>query len=193
MTMNTNPDTSPSEQTMTLTPDELASLIREGVAAERENRLFNRRIKPVFVAAWKSRAAWFVAGMLCCALLIPFARGTVRLPIPWPFPNLISRKPEAQTIADRSPNDRTKRTELSKAYRTVARNIEAGNFRDTEVSTAVQTALTSLRLETSGILLDDAWSRTATELAALTRDCSNVDALAELLNEIANAFEEPER
>jgi hypothetical protein len=188
MRKKTNTTESPSG-TMTVTKEELAGMIQQGVAAERQNTIFNKRIKPYFVVLWSSRLAWFVAGLLICAMIFPFAEGGTPVNRWFRINPIARRMPDSpQAIAADAPNstesDQRKRQTMVTAFRSVAEQIKEKTI------TAREYAFSALTTETANVLSVPAWKKTMDRIEVLLRSESGLDSFADKLNEISNNMEQ---
>lgn len=149
------------------------------------NSFFAERAKPVFVTVLKRWQTILIIGLLAFIAVRPFVGGTVRLPIPSPSP--IVQKQGIDWIVSQSPDDKTERAKLMKAYRNVAESIESKTI------SSISKASTAIQTQTQDVLPKDAWTKTADRLTGFTDGCSNVDDFGKKLYEIADAFERANR
>jgi len=167
---------------ITITQEELEALIQKKVA---ESSWWRYRISPVVRWMWRSRLAWFMAGMLVAGLIIfPFASGGVEWLRNWQSPiSILSDSPSQ--IASAAPNstesDLTKRQAIVQVYRRTAEHLRQGTI------TSIPNAMTELRMGTINLQTGE-WQRINERLDAYLSKVSDLEVLADKLDEIAEAF-----
>jgi hypothetical protein len=165
-----------------MTQDELESLIQKKVA---ESSLWRYRILPVIRRMRQSRLAWFFAGIFFALLMIPpFTSGGAGWLKIWQSRISITADSPSQ-IALSAPNktesDQIKRQTLAKIYRTTAWHLRQGTI------TSIPNALTELRMGTIHLQTGE-WKKVNDRLDAYLGKVSDLESLANQLDEIADAF-----
>jgi len=167
---------------ITITQEELEALIQKKVA---ESSWWRHRILPVVRWMWRSRLVWFMAGMLTAGLIIfPFASGGVEWQRIWQSPISVLSDSLSQ-IASAAPNstqsDQTKRRTIVQVYRRTAGHLRQGTV------TSIPNAMTELRMGTINLQTGE-WQRINDRLDAYLSKVSDLEVLADKLEEIAEAF-----
>jgi len=167
---------------ITITQDELEALIQKKVA---ESSVWRYRILPVIHWMWRSRLAWFMAGILTALLIIaPFASGGAGWLRTWQSQISISSDSPNQ-IVSAAPNstesDQTKRRTIIQVYRRTAEQLRQGT------ETSIPNAMTELRMGTINLQTGE-WQRINDRLDAYLSKVSDLETLADKLEEIAEAF-----
>ena len=168
---------------ITITQEELEALIQKKVV---ESSVWRYRIMPVVRWIWRSRLAWLMAGVLITAgvMNFPFASGGAGWLRIWSSQiSILSDSPSQ--IASAAPNstasDQTKRQTIVQVYRKTAEHIRQGTI------TSLPNAMTELRMGTINLQTGE-WQKINDRLDVFLSKVSDVNILAEKLEEITEAF-----
>jgi hypothetical protein len=168
---------------ITITQEELEALIQKKVA---ESSLWRYRIQPIIHWLWQSRFAWFLAGALIAAgvMNFPFASGGAGWTRIWSSQiSILSDSPSQIALAapNSTESDKTKRQTIVQVYRRTAGHIRQGTV------TSIHNAMTELRMGTINLQSGE-WQKTNDRLDAFLSKDSDLETLADKLEEIAEVF-----
>jgi len=167
---------------ITITQEELEALIQKKVA---ESSWWRYRIMPVVRWIWRSRFAWFLAGILIAGLILsPFASGGAGWLRIWSSQiSILSDSPSQIALAapHSTASDQTKRRTIVQVYRKTAEHIRQGTI------TSLPNAMTELRMGTINLQTGE-WQKINDRLDVFLSKVSDVNILAEKLEEITEAF-----
>jgi len=154
--------------------------------AEHDALLQDRsRIAPYLRVLWKSRWAWFLAGMLLATgMMFPFVSGEAKW---WRQSPITITTVSPNQIAKFAPNsttsDKTKRNILIRTCQRTSDMIRQ------QALTSTEHAMTELRTGTISLQYGQ-WQRVIDALDVYLSGASDIEALADKLDEIILAFTE---
>ena len=157
----------------------------EALQQQQTNSFWRLHVVPIAKILWKSRFAWFVAGVLLTAVVLP--NFTVGGAAWWRMAPIQLSTVSPSSIAKSAPNsterDKNNRSRLIQVCRRIAEQIRLGAI------TKRSDAMTELANGTIS-LQSGKWESVCDALDVYLSKAGNLDELAERFEQVVQAFEE---